>query len=118
MSGLLRSRKFWVLIVDVAVSLVAYFSGKYAGPEVAEDVGFLILSLQPVFVAVIVGIFVEDAAYKQGLGAAEAGLEYFQPGGEVADVPAALALLRLEATGEAVEVLDELQAHMTEGLCQ
>jgi hypothetical protein len=65
--SLLHSRKFWLLIFDVLVSVVLYFAGKYAGASAYEDIKFLILSLQPVFVTVIIGIFAEDNA-KLGAG--------------------------------------------------
>ena len=122
------------MIVDVVVSLVAYFAGKYAGPAVAEDVMFLIGSLQPVFVAVIVGIFVEDAALKRGVGAAglqvqadaaerERNAAFWQarfPEGELSesdpDVMGALAVLREAVSGEAVDVLDKLQAYLTDAM--
>lgn len=134
MSRLLNSAKFWVMIVDVVVSLVAYFVGKYAVPAIADDVMFLIGSLQPVFVAVIVGIFVEDAAVKRGLGAAglqvqadaaerEHNAAFWQArfperglGEDEPDVAGALAVLREAVSGEAVEVLDKLQAYLTDAM--
>lgn len=64
-SGLLKSRKFWLLVGDVVISLILYFTGKYLAPAIADDVKVTIGILQPVFVAVIVGIFVEDAAAKR-----------------------------------------------------
>lgn len=63
--GLFRSRKFWLLILDTVISLALYFTGKYLAPAVANDINFLIGAIQPVFVAVIAGIFVEDAAAKR-----------------------------------------------------
>jgi len=66
--GLLRSRKFLLLILDTAISLITYFVGKYALPAVAEDINFLIAAYQPVFVALIVAIAVEDAALKRATG--------------------------------------------------
>ena len=62
-AGLLRSRKFWLLVLDTVVSLVLFFVSKYV-PEAAEDVKFAILALQPVIIAVIVAIAWEDAAEK------------------------------------------------------
>ena len=64
-AGLLRSRKFLLLVLDTAISLVLYFVGKYAAPELAEDVKFVIAAYQPVFVAIIIAISVEDAAAKR-----------------------------------------------------
>jgi hypothetical protein len=61
-SLLLHSRKFWLLILDTVVSLVLYFVGKYTAPTIMEDVKFLVLMLQPVFIAVIAAIAYEDVA--------------------------------------------------------
>ena len=63
-SSLLQSRKFWLMIVDVVVSVASYFVVKYVAPEAAKDVMFLIGALQPVVIALIVGIAHEDAAVK------------------------------------------------------
>ena len=62
-NSLLHSRKFWLMVFDTVVSLALYFIGKYV-PSAAEDVKYVIFGLQPVVIAVIVGIFVEDAAEK------------------------------------------------------
>ena len=61
---LLRSRKFLLLVLDVVVSLALYFVGKYAGAGAFEDVKLVITSVQPVFIAIIVAIAVEDGAAK------------------------------------------------------
>ena len=61
---LLKSRKFWLLILDTVISMIAYFVGKYMGVQ-GEDVLFVIGILQPVFVALILSIAVEDAAEKR-----------------------------------------------------
>ena len=60
-----KSRKFWTAIVDVAVVLILYFVGKYAAPGLAEDVNFIVAAMQPVFVMVIAGFAIEDAAAKK-----------------------------------------------------
>jgi hypothetical protein len=65
MNGLLQSRKFWLLIVDTVVSVASYFITKYVNPEAAKDALFLIAAMQPVFVMVIAGIAIEDAAEKR-----------------------------------------------------
>jgi len=64
-SGLLRSRKFLVLVLDTVISMVVFFVGRYAAPEMAEDIGFLIAALQPVAVMLIGAIAYEDAAAKR-----------------------------------------------------
>ena len=61
---LLKSRKFWLLILDTVISMIAYFVGKYMGAQ-GEDVLFVVGMLQPVFVALILSIAVEDAASKR-----------------------------------------------------
>ena len=66
--GLLRSRKFLLLVLDTFISLLTFFVGKYAIPTLAEDVNFLIGTYQPVFVSLIVAIAVEDAALKRATG--------------------------------------------------
>jgi len=64
-AGLLHSRKFLLLILDTIISLTLYFVGKYAAPSLAEDVKFIVAAYQPVFIAVIAGIALEDAAAKR-----------------------------------------------------
>ena len=61
--ALFKSRKFWLLILDGVVSLALLVIGSFA-PNFEELAHQLIAILQPIFVAVIVGIFVEDAAAK------------------------------------------------------
>ena len=62
---LLYSRKFLLLCLDVLVSAVLYFIGKYAGNSLFADAKFLIGILQPVIIAIIIAIAVEDAAEKR-----------------------------------------------------
>jgi hypothetical protein len=64
MRALLRSRKFWLMILDVVISTATYFVTAYVAPEVAEQIIWVIGAWQPVIVALIVGIAVEDAAVK------------------------------------------------------
>jgi hypothetical protein len=74
MSDLLQSRKFWIMILDILVSTAGYFIGKYAGPETAKDALYLIGLLQPVVLAVIVAITVQNLE-GQKAAAAQALLE-------------------------------------------
>ena len=64
MSSLLKSRKFWLMILDVVISTITYFVTAYVAPENAEQIIWVIGAWQPVIVALIVGIAVEDAAVK------------------------------------------------------
>ena len=61
---ILKSRKFWLMLVDVLVSTAVFFVTKYVAPDLAENILWLIGSWQPVIIALIVGIAVEDAAEK------------------------------------------------------
>lgn len=61
--SLLKSRKFWLLILDTVVSLLLFFVGKYV-PDAMDDIKFLIISLQPVFVVIIGAIAYEDGQLK------------------------------------------------------
>ncbi len=65
MNRLLRSSKFWALILDVTLSLVVYFVTKYVVPGAAEDVLFVIGSINAIFIVLIGAIAWEDAAAKR-----------------------------------------------------
>ncbi len=58
--SLLGSRKFLLLVLDVVVSVILYFISKYASPSVADDVKTLIGLMQPVWIAVIVAITIQN----------------------------------------------------------
>ncbi len=62
--GLLVSRKFWLMVLDVIVSGATYFIGKYAGAD-GQDMLFVIGLLQPVFVTVIASVTLEDNAERK-----------------------------------------------------
>lgn len=51
-SLLFQSRKFWLLLLDIIGSLVLYFVGKYGG-SAFEDVKYVILAIQPMFLLII-----------------------------------------------------------------
>ena len=57
---LFQSRKFWLMVADVVVSLTTYFVGKYMNPAAAQDLLFLIGAVQPVVISVIVSITVQN----------------------------------------------------------
>ena len=73
-SGLVHSRKFWLLILDTIIAVTLYFAGKYAAPTMFEDARFLIAILQPVFITVILSITLEDRALIAASGGASGGL--------------------------------------------
>lgn len=64
LQGLLRSRKFLVATLDVGISLITYFVGKYVVPSIANDILFVIATLQPVALMLVISIAIEDAAAK------------------------------------------------------
>ncbi len=66
---ILKSRKFWLMVVDVVVSLSTYFIGKYFAPAAAQDILFVIGGLQPVVIAVIVSITVQNVEGIRAQGA-------------------------------------------------
>jgi len=63
LKALFKSRKFWLLVLDGLISLAMFLVGHFA-PDFEGMAKELIAILQPIFVAVIVGIFVEDFAAK------------------------------------------------------
>ena len=60
--SIFKSRKFWLMLVDVIVSLITYFITKYAAPEMTKDVLMVIGLLQPVIIFVITSITVQNVA--------------------------------------------------------
>lgn len=64
MSSLLKSRKFWLMVVDVVISNITYFLTMFLAPEKAEMALWLVASWQPVIISVIIGITAEDSATK------------------------------------------------------
>lgn len=60
---LLRSRKFLLLCMDTVVSLILWGVGLWI-PDILEQVQYVIGVIQPVFVALIGAIALEDAAQK------------------------------------------------------
>ena len=64
-SGLLHSRKFWLLILDTIISGVSYTVTRYAAPQATSDVLFFVGLMQPVFVALIAAITSEDNAERK-----------------------------------------------------
>ena len=48
-----KSRKFWLLILDIVLSSAAFFGARYLDPDAQEIVKFAVLTLQPVFIMLI-----------------------------------------------------------------
>ena len=63
-SKLLLSRKFLLLVADTVFALIALGIGEFVSPEAGAFVMKVVGLLQPVLIAVIVGIALEDAALK------------------------------------------------------
>lgn len=60
--SIFKSRKFWLMVVDVVISTATYFVTNYVDPELGKNIIWLIAAWQPVVVALITGIATEDAA--------------------------------------------------------
>ena len=58
---LFKSRKFWLLILDTVISTLTWTAASYY-PGAQEAVKFLIITLQPVIIMVIMAIAWEDTA--------------------------------------------------------
>jgi len=54
-----KSQKFWLMVLDMIISLALFFVTKNA-PEQLEDVKFLIAAIQPLFIALITAVAVEN----------------------------------------------------------
>jgi len=59
-SSVLQSRRFWAALIDAIVSLILLIVGHYL-PTEAEFIKAIVLSLQPVFIALIAAYTVEDS---------------------------------------------------------
>ena len=62
--SLIKSRKFWLMMFDLILSVTIYFVTKYVGPPIADDALFLIGAVQAPILFLIMGITVEDSAQK------------------------------------------------------
>ena len=62
--GLLRSRKFWIAVLDAVVSSITVLATALLSPEQVDMVLLLVGIWQPVFVALIAGIAYEDGKAK------------------------------------------------------
>lgn len=61
MNILLKSRRFWMVILDTSVSIAGFVVAHYVpDPNTADLIKFLVVSLQPIFVTIIIAFTVED----------------------------------------------------------
>ena len=47
------NKEFWILVIDVVLSAVAYFGAKYLVPDLFADVQFVELAKQPIIIAIV-----------------------------------------------------------------
>jgi predicted membrane protein len=62
MSEIIQTGRFWLMVWDVVISLVLYFVVKYAAPDLATDVKFVIGALQLPIVTLIAAYTHENVA--------------------------------------------------------
>ena len=48
-----KSRKFWLLILDIVLSTSAFVAARYLGEDAQEIVKFAVVTMQPVFIMLI-----------------------------------------------------------------
>jgi len=48
-----KSRKFWLLILDIVISAAAFFGGRYLAAESQDILNWFIVTIQPVFIMLI-----------------------------------------------------------------
>ena len=48
-----QSRKFWLTVADLVVSVSTYFVTKYVNPDLSRDILFLLVAMQPVVIILI-----------------------------------------------------------------
>lgn len=63
--GLWKSRKFRILVFDTVIAVVTFIVTRFLAPDYQGDVLLLIGLLQPVVLALILGIAWEDSAAKR-----------------------------------------------------
>ena len=64
------------MVVDLVVSVGTYFITKYVNPDAAQDALFLIGALQPVVIAVIASITVQNVTDMKARAAIEEARAY------------------------------------------
>jgi hypothetical protein len=68
MKRLIHSAKFWLLVLDVSISTIAFFLTLFLRPDDVVKVMGLIATWQPVFVFIIKAIADEDVAKSESAG--------------------------------------------------
>ena len=68
MKRLIHSAKFWLLVLDVTISTIAFFLTLFLKPDDVVKVMGLIATWQPVFVFIIKAIADEDVAKSEAEG--------------------------------------------------
>ncbi len=61
-AGLIRSRKVWIAIINAIAAILGLWVGYLASPDLAKLIMATWLAMQPVLLAVIMGITAEDNA--------------------------------------------------------
>ena len=58
---LLKSRKFWIVVLDVVVSCALFFGAKYIAPAAFDDIKFVIGVLQAPVLLLITAYTVQNS---------------------------------------------------------
>ncbi len=58
---LLKSRKFWIVVLDVVVSTALFFGAKYIAPAAFDDIKFVIGVLQAPVLLLIAAYTVQNS---------------------------------------------------------
>lgn len=85
LKSLLNSRKFWVMILDLVTSFTLYFVAKYAKIAL-EDVKFVILGLQPLFLLVIYSIYGQNVQGMKSDSDVESSKTYYLSESKMDDI--------------------------------
>lgn len=72
MDRLIHSAKFWTAVLDAVCSSVLLLVTRFLSPTDVDLIKQLILIYQPVILAVIAAIAIEDASQKSALARAQA----------------------------------------------
>jgi hypothetical protein len=75
LTELLQSRRAWLLLIGVVVSLATYFAAKYGGESVAADVRFVIVTVDGL-VLYLITMFTIDGYHGAKLTHAERLAEF------------------------------------------